>query len=373
MSESSERAPILVHGATGFTGVLVTELLGSRGIPYAVSGRNPAKLEALASRLAKEGKRPPDERVVVDLAVDRSVREAVEGRRMVLACAGPFVEVGEPMLAACARAGTHYVDTTGEQRFVADAMRRYDDTAKANGACIVPGVAFEITPASFACQLASDRLGGGADVIEAFYANRMPKGKEGLTRGTKKSALRMLGEREPLQFVDGQLVVERPAEVIKSFALPNGKRLHAFSFPSPEAIVVPPATGARTVRTFMAAGSGTSRVLHTMRRVLPRVARAALPFGDRFLDRAADGPDAEARGQATFAIVAEARKGSETARVVVTGRDPYGLTAELQCYAAARAIAGGSFTPGVVAPSVAFPPRETILALEHAGLKLDER
>jgi hypothetical protein len=191
------------------------------------------------------------------------------------------------------------------------------------------------------------------------------------TRGTKKSIVRVLAERAPLQWIDGSLVVEASAEKLTSFALPNGRRLAAASFPSPEAIVVPGHTGARTVRTYMAMDERSVRTLHRFRRLAPSLVRATRSLVDRWVDRSPKGPEGNER-QATFTIVAEATKGSERSRVAITGTDPYGLTAELQAYAAERALAGAIRAVGVVGPSVAFPAREAIAALAHTGLSLVE-
>ena len=368
----TEKAPILVHGATGFTGGLVCELLAARGVDYAVSGRSLDRLERLHGRLANHGT-PPAQLCVIDIAREEAVRELVSGRKMVLACAGPFALVGEPILAACARLGVHYADTTGEQRFVADAARRHQAACEETGACIVPAMAYEIAPADWACHLASERVGGSPDTIDVFYASQPAEGTRngGTTRGTKKSILGVLADREPLQWVDGALVMERSAERLTSFALPNGRRLNAASFPSPEAIVVPAHTGARTVRTYMAMAENVGRTLHRLRKVAPSLVRATRSFAERFVERTPDGPHGSER-EGTFTIIAEATKGSERSRVALTGRDPYGLTAELQAYAAARALAGAITARGVVGPSVAFSPREAIAALAHTGLSLVE-
>jgi short subunit dehydrogenase-like uncharacterized protein len=371
VSAVTARAPILVHGATGFTGGLVCDVLSSRGMSYAVSGRSPERLERLRHRLAKGGGAPPVELCAIDVTNGHMIREAIAGRRIVLACAGPFVEVGEPMLAECARMGVHYVDTTGEQRFVADASRRYGAIAEESGACLVPAMAYEIAPADWACSLASERLGGSPDTIDVFYSSRPIEGTRGggTTRGTKKSMLRVIGEREPLQFIDGALVFELSAEKTTSFALPNGRRLAAASFPSPEAIVVPQHTGARTVRTYMAMAERVVRTLHRVRKIAPSLLRATRSLADRLVDGTAAGPEGAERG-ATFTIIAEATKGNERSRVALTGKDPYGLTAQLQVFAAERAVAGAITARGVVGPSVAFASREAIAALAHTGLSL---
>jgi hypothetical protein len=119
----------------------------------------------------------------------------------------------------------------------------------------------------------------------------------------------------------------------------------------------------------MAMGEGVARNLHRFRKVAPVLVRATRSLADRWLDRGPAGPEGEDRG-GTFTIIAEATKGSERSRVALTGRDPYGLTAELQVYAAERALAGAIKARGIVAPSVAFPPREALLALSHTGLSL---
>ncbi|MEA2746508.1 MAG: hypothetical protein QOI41_651 [Myxococcales bacterium] len=369
----TEKAGVLVHGATGFTGGLVCELLSKRGIRYAISGRSRERLEPLQRRLGSNGGAPPVEVCVVDLERADSIVSAIDGRTIVLACAGPFALVGEPILAACARLGVHYVDTTGEQRFVADAAKNHQSTCEASRACIVPAMAYEIAPADWACHLAAARVGGSPDTIEVFYSSRNADGANGsaTTRGTKKSILGVLAERAPLQWIDGSLVVEASAEKTTSFALPNGRRLAAASFPSPEAIVVPQHTGARTVRTYMAMGESTARNLHRFRKLAPAFVRATRSLADRWLDRGPAGPEGDDRG-GTFTIIAEATKGSERARIALSGSDPYGLTAELQVYAAERALAGAITAKGIVGPSVAFPARDALIALAHTGLSLVE-
>lgn len=370
----TEKAPILVHGATGFTGGLVCDLLTARGLRFAISGRSASRLEALRDRIASRGVGSPIEVCVVDVAHAATLDAAIADRQIVLACAGPFAKVGEPVVAACARLGVHYADTTGEQRFVADVSLGYHSRCLDSGACIVPAMAFEIAPADWVCHLAAERVGGAPDTLDVFYANSEAKGAHGTstTRGTKKSILLVMASRSPLQYVDGALVIEAAGEKTTSFALPNGRRLSAASFPSPEAIVVPRHTGARTVRTYMAMNEGAVRNLHRLRRVAPFLVRATRAISDRIVERTGAGPVGAMRSQSTFTIIAEATKGGERSRVAVTGHDPYGLTAELQVYAAERALAGAITARGVVGASVAFPPREAIASLAHTGLSLIE-
>jgi short subunit dehydrogenase-like uncharacterized protein len=358
-------APILVHGATGFTGRLVCAALARRGLPFGVCGRDRAKLDALAKAAGAE------EVVTVDVASGESLRAAFAGRKMVCACAGPFAKIGEPVLATCARLGVHYVDTTGEQSFVADAVMRYRATAEASGACLVPAMAYEIAPADWAAHLAAEKLGGPPDALDILYATRGGHG-DATTRGTKLSALGMVLDPTARQFVGGTLVHEAAAEMVATFPLRGGKKVTGLSFPSPEAVVVPTHTNARSVRTFMAMGSRTARTLHRLRRVVPPVVRAIRPVLERRIAGTPEGPEGAARG-AEFQIVAEARREGEVAHVFVTGRDPYGLTAEIQAWAAERAIRSEVSARGVVAPSVGYPPAQAFDAMRAYGLAVDSQ
>jgi short subunit dehydrogenase-like uncharacterized protein len=354
----ADRAEVLVHGATGFTGKLVCAALARRGVRFAVGGRNADKLAVLSDDVGAA------ESCVIDLSLPGSLVRAFEGRRLVCACAGPFLEVGEAPLATCARLGVSYVDTTGEQLFVARAVTRYRATAEASGACVVPAMAYEIALADWAAHLAAERLGKPPDSIDIVYATR---GAGSATRGTKRSAVMQMSAGDAMQFVDGALREERAATVVRAFRLHGGAELTAVSFPSPEAVVVPSHAQARTVRTFMVVGrrAGT---MHALRSVLPLAMRVARPFLVRAIGRAPEGPDDAVRERSTFEVIAEATQGGTRAAVHVLGHDPYGLTAELQAYAASRAVSGELRARGVVAPSVAMPPKDGFAMLADHGV-----
>lgn len=366
----AERAPILVHGATGFTGSLVCEALAERGLPFAIAGRSRARLEATARRVEASGS-APGELVEIDVERPETLRDAVRGRAIVLACAGPFVEVGEPVAAACAERGVHYVDTTGEQGFVATLVERYHHVAERTGACLAPAMAYEVAPADWVSALAAQRLGGAPDAIDVIYANVTKDGGYGgaTTRGTKKSMLSMASSRASLQFEGGELRASPAGERARTFALPDGQRVVGASFPSPEAVLVPRHTGAQSVCTYMAVPPVAARLLRLVRHAVPPLVRALRPVLEPLVERSQIGPEGEAR-DARFTILAEARRGEERARVAVTGRDPYGLTAAIQVLAASRALSGGISARGVVGASVALPAAGAIAALASSGLAL---
>jgi short subunit dehydrogenase-like uncharacterized protein len=367
---SRARAPILLHGATGFTGRLVARELLRRGVPFAVSGRDREKLAQVAE---ENGSR---EVCVFATGDEAAVREAVTGRALVAACAGPFARIGEPVVRACAEAGVHYVDTTGEQSFVARIHRELSATAKESGACLAPAMAYEIAPSDWAGHLAAEAVGFAPDELALVYIPTVAAAPGGLramtSAGTRKSALGAMGSADSWQWLEGKLVFEPSAEIVRSFTTlgPHAGTVKAMSFCSPEAFVTPAHTGARSLRTFFATDAVTAELAHLTRHLTPKLARLAERLGPRLekmLTSGVAGPEGEARS-APFLVHAEAVRGAVFARVTLAGSDPYGFTARAIAYAAECALRGEIRARGLVAPSVAFPPAAALAP--EAGLGL---
>ncbi len=160
---------------------------------------------------------------------------------------------------------------------------------------------------------------------------------------------------------------------MRRFQTLDGSTVTAASFPSPEAIVVPSHTGARLPRSWRWTLSPPADAA-PRRGVAPVIARLVKRSQtDRAIANAPEGPDASTREGTTFAIYVEARgSGGGLARAWVTGRDPYGLTAEIQAWAASRAVAGKVTARGVLAPSVAYPPRDAFAELAFTSMKLED-
>lgn len=112
-------------------------------VKWALAGRSRDKMEQVRKQVGRD-----DVGIVVASAEDAaSLDEMARQARCVLTTVGPFSLYGEPLVRACARNGTDYVDTTGETTFVADMIRAYHDQARANGAIIVSMCGFDSIPA----------------------------------------------------------------------------------------------------------------------------------------------------------------------------------------------------------------------------------
>jgi len=141
---------IVVFGATGFTGALTAEYLARHapaGTRWALAGRNPKKLESVRAQLAAVNPECAKlELLAADSGDPESLKRVAEATRVVITTVGPYILHGEPLVAACAAAGTDYVDLTGEPEFVDLMWLRYHDQAKASGARIVHACGFDSIP-----------------------------------------------------------------------------------------------------------------------------------------------------------------------------------------------------------------------------------
>jgi short subunit dehydrogenase-like uncharacterized protein len=139
---------IVVYGATGFTGRLVAEYLhatyGAGGdLNWAMAGRSQSKLAAVRDEMGISGDIPL---IVADAGDPASLKAMAESAKVVLTTVGPYQLYGEPLLSACAEAGTDYVDLCGEPAWMAQMIRKYQARAEQTGARLVFSCGFDSVP-----------------------------------------------------------------------------------------------------------------------------------------------------------------------------------------------------------------------------------
>ncbi|MGI8921361.1 MAG: saccharopine dehydrogenase family protein [Solirubrobacteraceae bacterium] len=141
---------IVLFGATGFTGGLTAEYLAEHApetTGWALAGRSPEKLRGVRERLAAINPHCAEiELLHADVNDPASLREVAANARVVITTVGPYIEYGEPLVAACADAGTDYVDLTGEPEFVDLMWLCHHARATESGARIVHCCGFDSIP-----------------------------------------------------------------------------------------------------------------------------------------------------------------------------------------------------------------------------------
>jgi short subunit dehydrogenase-like uncharacterized protein len=183
----------LLYGANGFVGESIARLAAQTGLRPILAGRDAAKLEPLATALGLPFR-------VFSLDDPAAVDKGLQGVSVVLHCAGPYIHTYKPMVAACLRAGVHYLDLTGEIP-VYDAIAACDAEAKARGVMLLPGVGFDVVPTDCLAVYLKNRLPSATRLTLAFRTI----GPAGLPPGTQRTAIELIpfGDRERR---NGQLV-----------------------------------------------------------------------------------------------------------------------------------------------------------------------
>jgi len=165
----------LLYGANGYTGALVARMAAGRGLNFILAGRDRAAIARLAAELES------DQRV---FALDdaSAVAANLKDVAVVLHCAGPFSRTSQPMVDACLRTGTHYLDITGEIA-VFESLAARDAEARGAGVMLLPGVGFDVVP---------------SDCLAAHLKRRLPAatkltlGIQGLGRVSHGTATTMI-------------------------------------------------------------------------------------------------------------------------------------------------------------------------------------
>jgi short subunit dehydrogenase-like uncharacterized protein len=148
---------VVVYGATGFVGKLTAEYLARaapEGAKVALGGRSQAKLEQLRAELGGGAADWP--LVVADSADEGAVAELAASTKVVATTVGPYAKYGFPLVEACAAAGTHYADLTGEVLFMRKTIDLADAPAKASGARIVHTCGFDSIPSDLGVFLLAE-------------------------------------------------------------------------------------------------------------------------------------------------------------------------------------------------------------------------
>ncbi|MBN6042285.1 DUF5938 domain-containing protein [Amycolatopsis sp. 195334CR] len=149
--------PVVVYGASGYTGRLICEYLREYNVPFIAAGRDKARVQETIDHIPGLD---TVEHEVVEVAHEvESLSELFDGAKVVCNTVGPFSEYGHEVVEACVRTGTHYLDTTGEQDWLISAEERYGTRMAEQGLLLSPGIAQMYTTGEIAAGLCLENPG----------------------------------------------------------------------------------------------------------------------------------------------------------------------------------------------------------------------
>ena len=326
---------LVVYGASGYTGRLIVAEARARGLDVAAAGRSRDRLAGLGAPV----------RVA---AVDdgEALAAAFAGARVVVNAAGPFHLTAAPVLAACLKAGAHYLDVGGEGP-VFEALARYDAAARRAGVMVMPGAGYVMA---------------ASDALAAHVARRLPQARRlwlGFSRG---GAISRGSLASMLDLADSQVTIRRGGRLV---AVAAGSLRRAFDFgagSSPCMLVAWPdpfsaflTTAIPNIEAYLEADTLTQASYRMASLFAPML---KLPLARLALDALTsgwpEGPSEAERSAAPKIVVAEAEDvyGRRVAARLATP-NVYSFTRDCIVALAARALAGDAPT-GYQTPAGAY-------------------
>ncbi|KAF2836745.1 saccharopine dehydrogenase [Patellaria atrata CBS 101060] len=147
---------LVLLGATGYTGHLTAEYI-TRNLPtdlkWAIAGRNEKKLAKIVEDL--QSINPDRQSPSIEIAElnKEDLDQLAKKTKLLITTVGPYFQYGEPVIEACAKNGTHYIDCTGESPWHAVMIERFHEIAKSTRAIMIPQCGLDSVPSDMVAYL----------------------------------------------------------------------------------------------------------------------------------------------------------------------------------------------------------------------------
>ena len=364
--------PVIVYGASGYTGRLICEYLREYNVPFTAAGRDAGKLKtSMETNVA--GIETAQYEVATTEHTVEALTELFRGASVVCNTVGPFARYGPEVVEACLAAGVHYLDTTGEQDWVITCDEKYGADFAAAGLLLAPGVAQMYTTGEIAAQLCLEKPGLDTLDIAVFWGGSPTiASTQTILVNAAMSAAHYLEQNtyQPWDPEAGLYQLSIPGQHELALALPWGGTSHPVWFRKDPRVATVRALGGVFNRPLMLG--------------VPQIVAAALEATkDMDLDAKYDALDATAAqvmnqmpprenprlNKSLDSVHASGPLGR--AHCVIHGNSNYKQTGLLQAYAAYSLLQQAPKTVGFASASQAFGHRELLGALRAFGLVME--
>jgi short subunit dehydrogenase-like uncharacterized protein len=379
---------VVLLGATGYAGRLTAEYLAEHsppGMRWALAGRSEEKLDGVRAALLDRSPSLTDLPLLqADVTDAASLRRLAERTHVLITTVGPYMEHGEAAVAACALAGTDYLDLTGEPEFVDRSFVRHHENAVTSGARLIHAAGFDSIPYDLGTLFTVLQLPEGVPVHVDGYV----RGSMRISGGTLASALGAFGR--PVQNLRAARARSAREQAPGSRRISSGAGRPGrdplnggWALPLP---TLDPRVVAQSARALARYGpdftyrhhlsvARLSTALAGPVALASVVAAAQLPPARRLIQRQlarGDGPTLDERQASWFAVTFVGEGGGERVVTRVSGGDPgYDETAKMLGEAALSLLYDDlPEVHGQVTTAVAFGTA-LIDRLDRAGLSFE--
>jgi short subunit dehydrogenase-like uncharacterized protein len=360
--------PVVIYGASGYTGRLVAEFLREYSIPFVAAGRNKAKLQEIMD--AVPGIETADYEIAeVDGSLE-SLTSLFEGRKVVCNTVGPFLRYGPAVLEAALRAGCHYLDTAGEQAHHLSIVEEWGPKFAAAGLVVSTAVSMQYALPDIAARIVLETP--GVDTLElGEYVANVP------TIGSTQSMFDVI--RKDAYFLEDNVLKKYDGVVQQDITVPGtgqvvpGLNWGGTAMP----VFFKNDRRVRNCRMFVAMKNEKGDIPQRVREAerLFKVVFQWMPDEKLYpvLDRVAaamtpNTPPRENRQVNRSIDWCTGRGNTVTARAVIQGTSGYLITGLVQAYVAMRLLGDAFEGVGFRSPAELVGHRELLGALEAYGL-----
>lgn len=347
MAESSW----MIYGANGYTGELIAREAARRGLSPTLAGRNRAAVESLGKALDLPVR-------VFALDALKSHPEHIADQSLVVHCAGPYSATAEPMMQACLRTSTHYLDITGEID-VFERGQALDGQAAEAGIVLCPGVGFDVIPTDCIAATLKQEMPDATHLVLGFDS------RSGFSPGTAKTSVEGLGLGGRIR-EKGQLKAVPLAFEDRRIDFGDGEKL-AVTIPWGDVSTAGWSTGIESIRVFIPASPRLVRQMRRLNWIRPLL-RSSLVQSllKRRIDQRVKGPDeAERSASPTFVWGQVGNASGKRIEARVKTANGYSVTVSGALAVADHLLAGTSST-GYHTPTTLMGP-DLIARLPDCG------
>ena len=360
------KRPVVIYGASGFSGRLVAEFLREYNVPFIAAGRSRAKIEEVMSRVP--GIETADYEIVEVAHTVDDLAKLFNGAKVVCNTVGPFIYHGPRVVEAALKSGCHYIDIGGEQAWIREVAEKWSDKFAQRGLLVAPATAFMCSMSDAAIRLCLESR--NIDTIETVT---MFKGIP--TFGSTQTIFAVI-QTDAYYLEQNRLKlwpratrydVTSPGYLQTQLALAWGGFPQPVWFKDHPQVANLKSMGGLLDRQIMEGVAATEKLFEEQIRPLPAAEREKKLAEMANAVQGGTPPRENAREQRTIDVVV-GRGSTDYAQCVVFGTCCYRQTGLIQAFAAHNLVHNPPRKVGFASAAEAFGHRELLNAVESYGL-----
>ena len=191
---NTKQLDLIIWGATGFTGQLVSEYINKKysntALKWGIAGRNKEKASVIADRLNIT----MDRVFIADCNDFESLIKLTSKTKVICTTVGPYAKLGTNLIDACIKTNTNYCDITGETQWIRKMIDKYHSKAKENKIKIINSCGFDSIPSDMGVFYSQKKLFEKTGEYANKINMRVAGAKGGISGGTYNSLSNVLEE-----------------------------------------------------------------------------------------------------------------------------------------------------------------------------------